>query len=107
MVAKSAALREFLTLDAASKRSSVYVNPDREKYFELPVFFESDDDLTTCFNVLAQGREGQKEYLDQCKFRRLTIVIKSSKIVYLVTKHDCHPHKRLSARNSIFDRFAC
>lgn len=57
MVAKSAALREFLTLDAASERSSVYVNPDREKYFELPVFFESDDDLTTCFNVLAQGRE--------------------------------------------------
>ena len=55
MVAKSAALREFLTLDAASKRSSVYVNPDREKYFELPLFFESDDDLTTCFNVLSQG----------------------------------------------------
>lgn len=55
MVAKSAALREFLTLDTASKRSSVYVNPDREKYFELPLFFESDDDLTTCFNVLSQG----------------------------------------------------
>lgn len=69
MVAKSAALREFLTLDAASKRSSVYVNPDREKYFELPVFFESDDDLTTCFNVLAQGRQSRKYFLDHCKFR--------------------------------------
>lgn len=64
MVAKSAALREFLTLDTASKRSSVYVNPDREKYFELPLFFESDDDLTTCFNVVGQGTLGNGTVTD-------------------------------------------
>lgn len=58
MVAKSGALREFLTLDSASKRSSVYVDPDREKYFELPIFIQPDDDLTTCYSIVSPGSDG-------------------------------------------------
>lgn len=50
MVAKLLVLKDFENL---SRRSSTYVAPECEKFFELPAFtFETIEQTTTCFSII-------------------------------------------------------
>lgn len=50
MVAKLHVLKD---LDNLSRRSSTYIAPECEKFFELPSFtFENLEQTTTCFSIL-------------------------------------------------------
>lgn len=50
MVAKLHVLKD---LDNLSRRSSTYVAPECEKFFELPSFtFDNLEQTTTCFSII-------------------------------------------------------
>lgn len=50
MVAKLHVLKD---LDNLSRRSSTYVAPECEKFFELPAFnFDNLEQTTTCFSII-------------------------------------------------------
>lgn len=54
MVAKLHVLKD---LDNLSRRSSTYVAPECEKFFELPPFtFENNERTTKCFSIVVKGK---------------------------------------------------
>uniref|UniRef100_A0A1L8DVY7 Putative rab-gtpase activating protein n=2 Tax=Nyssomyia neivai TaxID=330878 RepID=A0A1L8DVY7_9DIPT len=84
MVAKSAALKEFLSLESASKRSSVYVDPEREVFFELPLYIQANESVTKCFNLFEGKKAALKSFSDvqqliqQGKKREVKITIREN-----------------------------